>query len=105
MSTTSDILSATTAAVTQESSSSSFSSSSSSLSLPGNDEPQKYRGKIPGLPKAQRDQINKLLQDGCTLEKAANIMNAEHGLDLNKVNVHNWFKSGYQDYLRHQEFL
>jgi hypothetical protein len=99
MSTTSDILSATTAAETQE------SSSSSSLSLPGNDEPQKYRGKIPGLPKAQRDQINKLLQDGCTLEKAANIMNAEHGLDLNKVNVHNWFKSGYQDYLRHQEFL
>ena len=38
------------------------------------------------------------------MENVADIMNAEHGVDLNKVNVHNWFKSGTQDYLRHQEF-
>jgi hypothetical protein len=70
-----------------------------------NDETKKYRGKIPKLSKAQRDQINKLLDEGASYDHVAEVMNAEHGAGLNKVNVYNWYHSGFQEYITRQDWL
>src|SRR4051812_26378644 len=63
------------------------------------------RGKIAELPKPLRDELNRLLENGSTYDQTAEHMNTTHGLDLNTTNIGNWFNSGYQDYLRHQDFL
>ena len=62
------------------------------------------KGKIPALPKAQRDLINHLLDDGATY-KTVEIEMAKLGVSLNAENISNWFNGGYQDYLLHQEWL
>src|SRR6185369_2445445 len=66
--------------------------------------PRKPRGKIAELPKPQRAMINGMLDSG----KPYRVIQAEtakRGVSLNAENISNWFASGYQDYVRHQEWL
>jgi hypothetical protein len=72
---------------------------------PLGDLPRKPRGKIASLPKARREEINRMLEDGATYKTVADHMNATHNLDLNTSNVGNWFDDGFQQYLRHREWV
>jgi len=63
---------------------------------------RKPTGKIAKLPKAQRDIINQMLDDGATY-KSIEIEMAKHGISLNGENISNWFDSGFQLYLQHQD--
>jgi len=63
---------------------------------------RKPTGKIAQLPKAQRDIINQMLDDGATY-KSIEIEMATHGVSLNGENISNWFESGFQLYLQHQD--
>src|SRR3974390_3020976 len=65
--------------------------------------PRRRQGKIAQLPKAQRDLINRLLDDGATYKVAAEEL-AKQGVSLNGENISNWFSGGYQDYLRECEW-
>ena len=67
-------------------------------SVPPPAPPRRLKGKIPALPKAQRDAINRLLHDGATYAAVAERM-AEQGVLLNAENISNWFQTGFQDYL------
>jgi hypothetical protein len=60
--------------------------------------PRRPKGKIPSLPKAQRDTINYLLLDGATY-KVVEIELAKLGVSLNAENISNWYQTGFQDYL------
>ncbi len=61
---------------------------------------RRLRGKIPSLPKAQRDTINALLLDGATYAAVIQHMAAQ-GVELNLENVSNWYQTGFQIYLAH----
>jgi len=63
---------------------------------------RKPTGKIANLPKAQRDIVNQMLDDGATY-KSIEIEMATHGVSLNGENISNWFESGFQLYLQHQD--
>src|SRR5258705_305096 len=63
---------------------------------------RKPTGKIAKLPKAQRDLINQMLDDGATY-KSIEIEMAKLGVSLNGENISNWFDSGFQLYLQHQD--
>src|SRR5215470_15680603 len=63
---------------------------------------RKPTGKIANLPKAQRDIVNHMLDDGATY-KSIEIEMAKHGVSLNGENISNWFERGYQLYLQHQD--
>jgi hypothetical protein len=67
--------------------------------------PKRHRakGKIPNLPKHQRDLINQMLDDGATYKVVAEEMD-KHGVSLNGENISNWFNGPYQDYLRDQDW-
>jgi len=65
---------------------------------------RRLRGKIPSLPKEQRDTINVLLLDGATYATIIRRM-AEQGVHLNAENLSNWFQTGFQTYLAHLERL
>ena len=61
---------------------------------------RRLHGKIPSLPKTQRDAINHLLLDGATYAVVIQRM-AEQGVELNAENVSNWYQTGYQNFLAH----
>lgn len=63
----------------------------------------KRRGKISGLPKAVRQRVNEMLDEGFTYENVIESLNTQGFPSINKVNLHNWHKGGYQDWLREQE--
>ena len=65
---------------------------------------RKPKGKIAELPRAQRDIVNKMLDDGATYAVVESEM-AKHGVSLNGENISNWFQSGFQQYLQHQSHL
>jgi len=56
-------------------------------------------GKVARLPKAVRDRINVMIQDGVTYLKIIERLGAE-GEGLNEDNLSNWKQGGYQDWLR-----
>src|SRR2546422_11666421 len=60
------------------------------------------KGKIPALPKHQRDLIDQILDDGGTY-KVVELEMAKHGVSLNGENISNWFNGPYQDHLRELE--
>jgi hypothetical protein len=59
----------------------------------------KRNGKIAQLPKALRDQINQWLDDGHTYPQIIKDL-GDHGTGLDPGHVSQWYKGGYQDYLR-----
>src|SRR5438034_1125102 len=61
------------------------------------------KGKIPALPKHQRDLIDQILDDGGTY-KVVELEMAKHGVSLNGENISNWFNGPYQDHLRELEW-
>jgi hypothetical protein len=61
------------------------------------------KGKIPNLPKDQRDLINNLLLDGATYSIVIAKMK-EHGVSLNHENLSNWHNGGHQDWLYDQQW-
>ncbi|HWV99777.1 MAG TPA: hypothetical protein VNZ64_08815 [Candidatus Acidoferrum sp.] len=63
---------------------------------------RRLKGKIPSLPKAQRDAINNLLLEGATYGVVVQRM-AERGVELNAENVSNWYQTGFQNFLAHLE--
>ncbi len=63
---------------------------------------RRLKGKIPSLPKPQRDAINNLLLDGATYGVVVQRM-AEQGVELNAENVSNWYQTGFQNFLAHLE--
>jgi hypothetical protein len=63
---------------------------------------RRLKGKIPSLPKAQRDAINHLLLEGATYGVVVQRM-AERGVELNAENVSNWYQTGFQNFLAHLE--
>src|SRR5947207_5121559 len=65
---------------------------------------RKPKGKIAQLPRPQRDLINKLLADGATYAVVAAEM-TKHEVSLNAENISNWYQSGFQEYLQHQDWL
>src|SRR2546421_12787800 len=58
---------------------------------------RKPTGKIASLPRAQRDLINQMLDDGATYD-AIEVEMAKHGVSLNGENISNWFQNGFQQY-------
>src|SRR3954447_21985043 len=66
--------------------------------------PRKPRGKIAELSKDQRALINHLLDEGLTY-RAIELEMARQNISLNAENLSNWYNSGYQDYVRHQDWL
>jgi hypothetical protein len=65
---------------------------------------RKPTGKIASLPRAQRDIINQMLDDGATYDAIETEM-AKHGVSLNGENISNWFQNGFQQYLQHQDHI
>jgi hypothetical protein len=65
---------------------------------------RKPTGKIASLPRAQRDIVNQMLDNGATYDAIEAEM-AKHGVSLNGENISNWFQSGFQQYLQHQDYL
>jgi hypothetical protein len=65
---------------------------------------RKGRSKIDGLPKAQRDVINRMLLDGANYAEVIQAM-AEQGVSLNAENLSKWYQRGFQNYLAELERL
>jgi len=61
-------------------------------------------GKIARLPKATRDMINHMLDDGLPYHVIIDEL-GEAGEGLNTQNLTNWKQGGYQDYLEQQAFI
>jgi len=61
-------------------------------------------GKIARLPKATRDIINRMLDDGLPYHVIIDEL-GEAGEGLNTQNLTNWKQGGYQDYLKNQEII
>ena len=62
------------------------------------------KGKIARLPKATRDMINHMLDDGLPYPVIIDEI-GEAGEGLNAQNLTNWKNGGYQDYLKVQETI
>ena len=63
----------------------------------------KRNGKIARLPKAVRDKINQMIDDGRTYPQIIKDL-GDDAKDLKPNHFSEWRKGGYQDYLRHQEW-
>jgi hypothetical protein len=61
-------------------------------------------GKIARLPKATRDMINHMLDDGLPYPVIIDEL-GQFGEGLNAQNLTNWKNGGYQDYLKIQEMI
>jgi hypothetical protein len=67
------------------------------------DTTRRRRGKVAQLPKAIRDKINAMLEDGLTYARIIDqLSNDVSGLTAS--NLSNWQAGGYQDYLRHRDY-
>src|SRR5712675_2111573 len=64
----------------------------------------RHNGKVARLPKALRDKINLMLQDGATYPAIINTL-GEAGKDLNVMNLSRWKDNGYKDWLLEQSWL
>jgi len=65
---------------------------------------RRRRGNIARLPKALRDRINLMLQDGAPYSQIAAAL-GDQGTGLRPSNFTNWKKGGYQDWLAEQAFI
>src|SRR5437764_595037 len=63
----------------------------------------KRNGMIAKLPKNSRDKVNLWLDDGHTYPEIIELL-GDQGKELNPDHVSQWFKGGYQDYLRQQDW-
>jgi len=77
----------------------------------GNSAPQetslstwRHNGKVAHLPKAVRDKINLMIQDGVTYPAIIQRL-GEEGKGLNVMNLSRWKDTGYQDWLLEQAFI
>ncbi|HEV2207843.1 MAG TPA: hypothetical protein VG167_03660 [Verrucomicrobiae bacterium] len=61
-------------------------------------------GKIARLPKATRDMLNRMLDDGLPARVIIDEL-GDAGKGLNAQNLTNWVQGGYQDYLKQQAEL
>ena len=61
-------------------------------------------GKIARLPRATRDMINKMLDDGLPYHVILDEI-GEAGEAINTQNLTNWKQGGYQDWLKQQELI
>ncbi len=61
-------------------------------------------GKVARLPKATRDMLNRMLDDGLPARVIIDEL-GEAGAGLNPQNISNWVQGGYQDYLKHQDAI
>jgi hypothetical protein len=61
-------------------------------------------GKIARLPRATRDMINKMLDDGLPYHVILEEL-GEAGEGINTQNLTNWKQGGYQDWVKHQELI
>ena len=61
-------------------------------------------GKIARLPKATRDIINRMLDDGLPYRVILDEL-GEAGEGINLQNLTNWKQGGYQDWLKNQQFI
>src|SRR5262245_49721320 len=75
----------------------------SELRTPHSKPGHKRNGFIAKLPKAQRDLVNQWLDDGHTYPEIIEMLGDE-GKDLNPDHISQWWKGGYQDYLRQQNW-
>src|ERR1043166_31662 len=65
---------------------------------------RRYRtDKIARLPKAVRDSINQMLDEGLAYKEIIQRL-GEHGKHLNKQNISRWKQGPYQEYLKDQDF-
>ena len=70
----------------------------------GGTKPCQRKGKIARLPKAARDMINRMIDDGLPYHVIIDEL-GEAGEGLNTQNLTNWKQGGYQDYLKIQETI
>jgi len=61
-------------------------------------------GKIARLPKATRDLINRMLDDGLPYHVILDEL-GDTGEGINAQNLTNWKQGGYQDWLNHQQLI
>ena len=61
-------------------------------------------GKIARLPKATRDMINRMLDDGLPYRVILDEL-GEAGEGINLQNLTNWKQGGYQDWLKNQQLI
>jgi hypothetical protein len=59
-------------------------------------------GKVASLPKAERDLVNQLLEDGSPYDAIVQAL-ALRGFTVSSRNISNWFQGGYQDWLLLQQ--
>ncbi len=71
---------------------------------PGPQPVWRRRGNVARLPKATRDQINHMLDDGCTYAAIIESL-GDCGKQLDESNLTRWKKGGYQDWLAEQAFI
>jgi hypothetical protein len=75
---------------------------------PADERPQgkkhKRNGKVAQLPKAVRDKLNRMLDDGLTYKQAIAGL-GDDGKHLNEDNIGNWYKEGFQDWLKERPCL
>ncbi|MGZ4963913.1 MAG: hypothetical protein ACXWJB_10930 [Limisphaerales bacterium] len=64
---------------------------------------RRRRGKVAQLPKAIRDKINTMLEDGLTYAKILEQL-GDDAKDITISNLSKWFEGGYKDYLRHRDW-
>src|SRR5260370_21176943 len=60
------------------------------------------KGKIGHMPKATRDRINEMIQDGVPYLEIIECLGPE-GQGLNEVNLSNWKSGGYLDWLKEMQ--
>src|SRR3954471_20198181 len=62
-------------------------------------------GKVARLPKAAREQVNLLLDDGKTYAEIIQSLAANGFPGFNAENIRQWKNGGFQDWLKHQDQL
>jgi len=74
------------------------------LPVPDPQPSARRNGKIARLPKATRDMINKMLDDGLPYHVILDEI-GEAGEAINTQNLTNWKQGGYQDWLKQQDLI
>jgi hypothetical protein len=67
--------------------------------------PHKSNGKVAHLPRAARDKVNFLLDDGNTYTEVIDWLSSNGFPDFNHENIRQWHNRGFQDWLKRQDQL
>jgi hypothetical protein len=67
--------------------------------------PHRRHGKVAQLPRAIREHVNGMLDDGQTYSAVIAWLDANGHPGLNHDNLAAWFEGGFQDWLQHQDHL